>query len=55
MNLFKAVKDMSDMMTAAPDLFESANQLAENAKAQQAAAATQVAAAQAAAAPQAGQ
>lgn len=36
MNLFKAVKDMNNMMTAAPGLFESANRLAENAKVQQA-------------------
>lgn len=36
MNLFKAVKDMGSMMNAAPDLFESANRLAENAKVQQA-------------------
>jgi hypothetical protein len=36
MNLFKSVKDLGAMMNAAPDLFESANQLAANAQAQQA-------------------
>ncbi|MEP6481806.1 MAG: hypothetical protein ABJA94_07350 [Rhodoglobus sp.] len=36
MNLFTAIKDMGSMMNAAPDLLESANRLAENAKVQQA-------------------
>ena len=36
MNLLKSMKDMGAMMNAAPDLFESANRLAENAKVQQA-------------------
>lgn len=36
MGIFKSFKDMGAMLTAAPDLFESANQLAENAKVQQA-------------------
>lgn len=36
MNLFKSIKDMSAMVQAAPDLIESANRLAENAKVQQA-------------------
>ena len=36
MNLFKSIKDMGAMVNAAPDLIESANRLAENAKVQQA-------------------
>jgi hypothetical protein len=36
MNLLKSIKDMGAMMNAAPDLIESANRLAENAKVQQA-------------------
>ena len=36
MNLFKSIKDMNAMVQAAPDLIESANRLAENAKVQQA-------------------
>jgi hypothetical protein len=36
MNLFKSIKDMGAMMNAAPDLIQSANRLAENAKVQQA-------------------
>lgn len=36
MNLFSAIKDMSAMVQAAPDLIESANRLSENAKLQQA-------------------
>jgi len=39
MGIIKSFKDMGAMLNAAPDLFDSANQLAENAKAQQAAAA----------------
>ena len=46
MGLLKSFKDMGAMINAAPDLFESANQLAENAKAQQAAAAAPAAAIQ---------
>jgi hypothetical protein len=49
MNLFKSVKDLGAMMNAAPDLFESANQLAANARAQQAQAAVTPAAPSAAA------
>jgi hypothetical protein len=36
MNLLKSFKDMGAMMNAAPDLIQSANRLAENAKVQQA-------------------
>ena len=36
MNLLKSIKDMGAMMNAAPDLIQSANRLAENAKVQQA-------------------
>ncbi|MCU1509627.1 MAG: hypothetical protein JWQ12_1892 [Glaciihabitans sp.] len=36
MGLFKGMKDMVDMVNAAPDLLDSANQMAANAKAQQA-------------------
>jgi len=32
MNLLKSIKDMGAMMNAAPDLIQSANRLAENAK-----------------------
>jgi hypothetical protein len=41
MGLFKDMKDMVGMVNAAPDLIDSANQMAANAKAQQAAYAAQ--------------
>lgn len=46
MNLLKSMKDMGAMMNAAPDLIQSANRLAENAKVQQAQAMAPAAAAE---------